>query len=312
MAKKKVKSLDIHGLNNGQSSEFMTANIARAKADATVSQKLADELKAWDDANRQFDAYFKQEQKNELSDDISAADKERDQDYAALRAAIRAMKRVPGDELQKSARRVNICLDNYKIDTGWEMQREGNMIKQMLDDLTGKYASDVRRLGLGVFVEKLQESNDRCRQLLVEREDSKAGYVSGQTKAWRRQTEQAYRDFVEMLNARALVEGSDQYADFIDKLNSSIDHYRQILATAAGIRAAQKAKEEAGTGGKTSGSTTTKDNDPVPADTTGDDDTGDDDGDDGSGNGDGNGSGSGDGNGDNPGGGSGDDDDSIG
>lgn len=293
MSGKKASNIDVTRMNYGQLSEFMTANIGRGKADETVSRVLAAELKAWDEANTQLDAYFKQEQKSVLTEDITNADDERDRDLVALRGAARAMKRIPGKDLQLSARRVNLCMDNYKIEEDWEMQRESNMIKQMLDDLTSKYADDVAKLGLGAFVEKLRESNELCRQLLLEREESKAGYVSGQAKAWRRRTEQTYRAFVEMLNARCLVEGSDAYADFIDKLNASIEHYRQILATAAGVRAAQKAKADGGSG-KTSGGSATKDNEPVPTDTDGGDDTGDDDGDGTGGSGDGGSEGGGD------------------
>lgn len=237
---KQVEALKIETMNNAQSNEFHTTNIARAKTDANIVADLGPQLTAWENANAQFNAYLKQEQKTLLTEDAKEADSVQDSDLIALKGIARAMLNIPDAEKLQSARRVKLCIDNYDIDTSWEYVREANMIRQMLDDLQGKYAADVTALGIGVFVEKLAQSNATVRQTLIQRENESAGQVAGQTRAWRRETEKAYRAFVEMLNARSLVFGDTNYADFIDLLNASIAHYRQILATAAGRRAAKK------------------------------------------------------------------------
>ena len=248
---KKVEMLRIESMNNAQSNEFMTANIARAEADAEIAELLAPQLTAWKDANTQFDAYLKQSQKALLTEDIKSLDEVQGDDYLAFKGMVRALMNVPDPMLKERIRKVKLCVDTYKIDTDWEYIKEMNFIRQMLDDLQGRLAEDVTALGLGIFVEKLAQSNAAVRQAQQQRDDDAAGQLKGQTAAWRRETEKKYREFVEMLNARSLVFGDADYAAFIDKLNASIAHYRQILAVAAGIRAAKKNKEDAPAGSET-------------------------------------------------------------
>lgn len=264
---KKVEGLGIESMNNGQSSEFHTTNIARAKADANIVADLGPQLTAWENANNQFDIYLKQEQKSLLTEDIKDLDSVQDDDLVALKGVSRAMMNIPDEEKKQSARRVKLCIDNYDINTEWEYIKEMQLIKQMVDDLQGRYAADVAALGIGIFVEKLAQSNAAVRAAQIQRENEAAGKTTGQTRAWRRETEKAYRAFVEMLNARALVFGDANYANFIDLLNASIAHYRQILAVAAGIRAAKNGEnsDSSKPSSSNSGSSTTT---PVEADTT--------------------------------------------
>lgn len=264
---KKVEALKIESMNHGQSSEFHSSNIARAEADAFIVEKLGPQLTAWKEANIQFDNYLKQSQKSLMTQDIKELDKQQDDDLKALKGMAKALLNIPDATLKESARRVNLCIDTYKIESDWELIREMSFVKQMLDDLQTRYAADITALGMGLFVDKLRSTNDDLRQAQLQREDESAGNESGQTVAWRRETEKRYREFVEMLNAHILVFGETGYVSFVDKLNASIAHYRQILAVAAGIRAAKKKDEENGGGsgsgsgsGTNSGSTT-----PVPA-----------------------------------------------
>ena len=264
---KQVDALKIESMNNAQSNEFHATNIARAKADANIVADLGPQLTAWENANTQFDNYLKQEQKSLLTEDIKDLDSVQDNDLVALKGVSRAMQNIPDEEKKQSARRVKLCIDNYNINTDWEYMKELNLIKQMLDDLQGKYAADVAALGIGIFVEKLAQSNAAVRAALIQRENEAAGVSAGQTRAWRRETEKAYRAFVEMLNARTLVFGDTNYAAFIDLLNASIAHYRQILAVAAGIRAAKQgdnssnsSKPSSSNGGGTTPIPTTTDN----------------------------------------------------
>ena len=240
---KKVESLKIESMNQAQSNEFMTSNIARAEADPVIAAQLAPQLEAWKAANIQFDYYLKQSQRVLLTEDIKGLDNVQDKDLTAFMGMVRALQNVPDDELHQAARRVKLCTDTYRIETDWEYIKEMNFIRQMLDDLQGRLAADVAALGLTLFVNKLAESNAAVRAAQEQRDNDAAGVLKGQTMAWRRETEKKYREFVEMLNARALVFGDADYASFIDRLNSSIAHYRQILAVAAGIRAAKKDKE---------------------------------------------------------------------
>lgn len=250
---KKVDALRIESMNHAQSSEFHTTNIARAEADPVIAQELAPQLSAWKTANTQFDFYLKKSMKSLMTEDIKDLDKVQDDDLKALKGMARALQNIPDATLKESSRRVNLCVDTYKIETDWEYIKEMNYIKQMLDDLENRYAADVTALGLGIFVQKLRASNDAVRQAQLERENENAGVPSGQTMAWRRETEKAYRSFVEMLDARALVFGDTNYIPFMDKLNASISHYRQILAVAAGIRSAKK-KDETNSGDSSSNS----------------------------------------------------------
>ena len=265
---KKVESLKIESMNQAQSSEFHTTNIARAEADPVIAEQLAPQLAAWKQANTQFDAYLKTAQRQLLTEDIKDLDATQDDDVTAFRGMVNALQNIPDAAKKESARRVKLCMDTYKIETQWEYIKEMNLIRQMLDDLQGRYAADVAALGLGIFVEKLAASNAAVRQAQLQREDDNAGTVTGQTVAWRRETEKKYRDFVEMLNARTLVFGDADYVPFIDKLNASIAHYRQILAVAAGIRAAKKDKEEGGSSESSSSSSHSSSNSnvtPIPA-----------------------------------------------
>lgn len=185
-----------------------------------------------------------------MTDDIAKADSDRDALYAGYKKAVEAFLAMPIADMAKAAKVLAQHIKDYKINTADQLDKETGLLVNFITDLEGKYSEQVAKLGLTAFVTNMKEANERVRTLTLQRTNEKMGVMVGALKTARTATDDAYRAFIKLVNALALVFGEKDYTAFIDYVNTEVTRYkREVIG--------QKAKAPSTSG---SSSVTTLDN----------------------------------------------------
>ena len=250
---KQISGIDLAHMNNGAHFLFMTNVLERAETNEKVTAKAANQVTNLKAAMEKEDEYLKLSRKSLITDEIAAADAERDTLYSSYKATVGSFLKLPSADMAKAAKVLNQHLIDYAISPRMQLDRETGLLINLITDLEEKYKAEVELLSLTSLVSHLKAANERLRSLTGERTDVRTGNVVGALKAARKVTDDAYRALVQMINALAVVEGDADYAKFIDYVNTEITHYkREVLG--------QSVSSTTTTDGST---TTTEDDAPV-------------------------------------------------
>ena len=227
---KEIGTIALGRMNNGAHFLYVSNVLARAEAEARVSEKAAAQVSALKTAVAQEDRDLKLSQKSLLTDDIAQADHDRDQLYIGYKQAVKGFLDLPVENLAQAAKVLNQHIIDYAIDPREQLDKETGMLVNFLADLEGKYAEQVSALSLTPFVTALKEANERVRTFTADRTEERMTQTVGALKNSRKASDEAYRALVKWVNALALIEGETEYADFIDYVNTEIVHFkREVL-----------------------------------------------------------------------------------
>ena len=224
---KKINSIDQTRFGNAAHILFVRTAVGRAEACDALKTKATEELKALKKALEKEDELFVRSQKDLTTDDMKEADKRRDVLYRALKKAVEAAVDFPVKASSDAGIRLRQLLKDHEIDPKMQLDKETSLLMNLTADLKGKFADDVALLGLTPLVVELAQSNDLFYKLAEARIDNQALVVLGQMKVLRAASDEAYRVLVRKTNALAVIEGEAAYADFIDKMNAEIKHYKE-------------------------------------------------------------------------------------
>ncbi len=259
---KSILPINLSRMNNGAHFEFASTVLASIQSQTVAKQKVSDLVAAIKAAIEVEDAALKVSTKSLITDDIAQADDDRGVLYIGYKRAVKGFRSVKDADMAQAAKVLNQHLKDYDINTQDQMDKETGLLANFIADLEGKYASQVTTLGLTLFVTQMKEANERVRTLIRQRVNERMGIAVGALKTARTNTDAAYHNLVQMVNALALVHGDTDYAAFIDYVNAEITRYkREVLsqkATAADTSADSSVSTDTGTGdtgGSSSGST---------------------------------------------------------
>lgn len=227
---KEIQTISLTRMNNGAHYTFVNLISNRAQADEKVKAKAAELVAALKTAVEAEDEVLKLSQKNLLTDEIAKADADRDALYSGYKKAVEGFLPMPVAELSQAAKVLAQHIKDYRISTTDQLDKETGLLVNFIADLETKFAPQVATLSLMAFVTNLKEANERVRTLTLQRTEDRMTLPVGAMKAARTASDEAYRQLVKMVNALAMVFGVNDYADFIDYVNTEIVHFkREVL-----------------------------------------------------------------------------------
>ena len=238
---------DLSRLNNGAHFQFIKNVSDRLATDTKIKENAVGQavIKALTEALATEDKYLVLSQKSLLTDEIAAADKERDTLFNGYRTAVKGFLNMPVAALAKNAHELWQHLADYAIDPQMQLERETGLITNLCTDLVGKYATQVQALGLKPYVDALKTANERVETLLVQRTADNSTKVIGALAAARRTSDEAIRNLIKVVNALAILGKPADYAAFIDFMNTLIKRYKeQAMTTTSAKATAEKHKAE--------------------------------------------------------------------
>ena len=223
-----IKTIDLPKLNNGAHYEFMKVVSDRFATETALSTNAAAKkaIEALAAAVKEEDRCLVISQKSLITDDIKAADDKRDNIFRGLRKSIKGLTDAPVADVAQAAKELQQCLADYRIDPKMQLDRETGLLHNFIADLETKYATQVTKLGLTLFVAPLKEANAKVEQFIVGRTTAQSAVIAGELRQARLATDAAYRHLVKFVNALAMVSGTTDYDALAKFLNEHIDRYK--------------------------------------------------------------------------------------
>ena len=223
-----IQKVDLVGMNNGAHYEFMKVVSYRFAAETTLSTNASAKkaMEALAAALKEEDRCLVISQKSLITDDIKAADDKRDNIFRGLRKSIKGLTDAPVPDVAQAAKELQQCLVDYRIDPAMQLDRETGLLHNFIADLETKYAAQVTKLGLTLFVAPLKEANAKVEQFIVDRTTAQSAVAASELRQARLATDAAYRHLVKFVNALAMVSGTTDYDALAKFLNEHIDRYK--------------------------------------------------------------------------------------
>ena len=223
-----IQAIDLVRMNNGAHYEFMKVVSDRFATETALSTNAAAKkaIEALAAAVKDEDRGLVISQKSLITDDIKAADDKRDNIFRGLRKSIKGLTDAPVADVAQAAKELQQCLVDYRIDPKMQLDRETGLLHNFIADLETKYAAQVTKLGLTLFVAPLKEANAKVEAFIVNRTTAQSAVAAGELRQARLATDAAYHHLVKLVNALAMVSGTTDYDALAKFLNEHIDRFK--------------------------------------------------------------------------------------
>lgn len=254
---KQISSITLERLTNGVHFALVKRLIDAAVADGKVSEKAATQLAKLQTAFEQEDADLKISQKSFDTDKIAAADSRQDKLFNTLKRAVKGFLGDDDETIAEAAKALNQVFIDYAINTDMQLDREAALVYNLCDDFTKKYAEQIATLGLSVMAKRLSDANAEVLSLLASRSMERSTKVAGALKKSRAAVDIALREFVQYVNAAAVIFGISDYESYIDFANTEIT---RIKREALGLKASSSSVTSDSTTDNVSSDTTSGSN----------------------------------------------------
>lgn len=165
---------------------------------------------------------------------IADADHVRDTTTTGLCDTVDGATRHFNAEVREAARRLSIVLDSFGNIKAKGYNEQTAATKALIKDLETKYAAEVATVGIGDWVAELKANNAAVEALQDERYTDDATKEPLKMKLARKQLDKDYKEIVRLINALLIVEGPENYTDFVKEINQRVDKFNKIIAQRQG------------------------------------------------------------------------------
>jgi len=221
----KINKTHPYRLRNDAHFQFYTEFRNLVQSIGAVNLKIATQFVEWLLLYEKEDTALKKINKSAITEQIQEADKARDEIYTGIVEMNTASLKHFNPVVRASAKQLKIVFDTYGDVARKPLNEETSAIYNILQDLEGKYASDVQTVGLWYWVAELKVRNNAFAELMRNRFDETASRSDIVLKETRIEVDTAYFAIRERINALVVVEGVSVYENFIRTLNAVIAKY---------------------------------------------------------------------------------------
>ena len=222
-----IETLGLKSVSNGAHFVFIESICKRLDSETELLKneylkKAADALKAaFNEENR----YFALSKKSASTDEILAADADRDTLYSAYYRSVKSFLRVSSADLHTAAKTLWQSLVDYGIKPSMQLERETGAIQNLLADCEQKYSAEVAKLGLQTVLASLKTANAKVSELLYSRTTEQSKQVAGALRKARQQSDEAFKQVRRVANAMATLGSAEAQKPFADFVNQLIKRY---------------------------------------------------------------------------------------
>ena len=222
-----IDFLNLVAVSNGAHFVFIESICKRLDSETELLKneyfkKVADALKAaFTEGNR----YFALSKKSASTDEILAADADRDTLYSAYYRSVKSFLRVSSADLHTAAKTLWQSLVDYGIKPSMQLERETGAIQNLLEDCEQKYSAEVAKLGLQTVLASLKTANAKVSELLYSRTTEQSKQVAGALRKARQQSDEAFKQVRKVANAMATLGSAEALKPFADFVNQLIKRY---------------------------------------------------------------------------------------
>jgi len=230
----KSENIALSQTRNDEHFQFHTEFRTLVNRHGAISLKIGPQFEVYLPLYDREDEALKKIMKSAITADIQEMDKRRDVVFRGMIDANKSALNHFHTEVQEAARRLKIVFDTYGNLARKPLNEETSGIYNLLQDLNGKYAADVAKVGIADWVAELETLNNAFAALMRDRFEESAMRTDIVLKQARIKLDEAYRTITERINALVIVDGAEPYTDFIKFLNAVIAKYTAALAKRTG------------------------------------------------------------------------------
>lgn len=237
-----IKSMGFERLRNNELFEIFqrTHNLGTA----LLTQKDdAEVLATYKRAIDQFDDALNQDNDFKDTKAVRSSDERVNELYRGFKHYLRSMLLCPDNTKRLLAKDAMFIIDKYGRITNLPYNQKYGILHNSMQELNELPEETQTSLSLSMWLEGL---NEAIKQFLSAREAQtaeKGAYQVGLVKNTRRIAEKAHRNFIRIINAFALTFGEENYASFINQVNTIISD-AQTLSKARATRAERDNNKE--------------------------------------------------------------------
>ena len=181
---------------------------------------------------------------NENTKKIAELDKERDNDFQALKDSIKPYRNAKKAPQIKAYNTLKILLDEYKNIATLSYEEETKKISSLLSSLkSSDYQPHITTLKIEEFTSELEKSNTAFNTLFGERSAQNIGKGSYDTKALRKEITDIYRKLTNYIIALVEIKTDPFYRKTLEVINNSRKYYADTLAKRNGQKTEKKENE---------------------------------------------------------------------
>lgn len=246
---KQIQNLDLSRLRIEECFGFLQQvhKLAQAMLDQESDQEMVATFGA---AIEVFNEVLEKSRKNSKTSEMYEADTVAEEAWRGARMYARAMSMHPYADTATIGKKVNERFAQYGELANFGFHEKYAKYYNLLQDLSKLEAEEITTLTLQPWLEKMNSSYAKFMVLRDAKLAEDATIQSGVAQEGRTQAEEAYKSFVQRVNALCVINGEELYGSYIDHVNTIIDGLQSSLAARA-TRAANAKKA-----GETSGTTT--------------------------------------------------------
>lgn len=182
--------------------------------------------------------------KNELTNPIAGADRERDTINSGFKFYVRAYANSLEVEKEEAARRIQVLIDNYGDLSRRSYNKQSEATRNFLQDIDRYNASDIETIDAGWWIEQLEKKNNNVIELMDDRFSLNATRATEAVREIRVEIDRIYYQIAAMLEAGYILSEGASYGSIIDHINERLRYYKTTLAQRKGRGDAKKDKEE--------------------------------------------------------------------
>jgi Family of unknown function (DUF6261) len=237
---KKIISVDLTRGRNAEHFQFHTNALAFLTADFAALHKISDLQSKYAALFKYEDDLYAQLKAYELTQDLDAKDRVRDDIFIYVKQTIAAHLYSPVVDKKTAAQKLDFALAPYKhADSKPAAENTALVINALQMMESDAYKGYVTELGLTDTLPLLKKANDDFNTLYISRSDVKLGRVSNDNmKTARTKTDEAYRTLVSAVNALYQVNelvthdaaAKTSLEKAIDSTNALINQFAETLS----------------------------------------------------------------------------------
>lgn len=247
MKKAKLTPIYLQGLHHAEFGQFIDRFIndfSEANLDLNTDtdfKTIFEGLKAKTPA---YNKALMQIRENENTKKIAELDKERDNEFQALKDSIKPYRNAKKDPQIKAYNTLKILLDEYKNIATLSYEEETKKIGSLLSSLKSEdYQPHITTLKIEEFTSELEKSNTAFNTLFGERSAQNIGKESYDTKALRKEITDIYRKLTNYIIVLVEIKTDPFYRKTLEVINNSRKYYADTLAKRNGQKTEKKENE---------------------------------------------------------------------
>lgn len=238
-----IKKLNFVRLRNHEFFQFFVQFIRLVEEFGTEALQIKSVFEKFIPLFGQLDKALEVIPKSDITPQISDVDQRRDTTYKGFTEAVKSASKHFKPEMAEAARKLQIVIDHFGDFTKLPYNEETGKIYNFVQELQNeKYSPLVSMLNLTEWVNELVAINIEFDTLIKSRFDESLEKQELRVRAIRKEIDESYKEITGDIEALCRVHKTEIYIEFINKLNTQISYYHNILLQRKGR--AEKQKEQ--------------------------------------------------------------------